>query len=85
MNAWVVLIGSGILVVLAVLAGLVDARARESAWKGIAQRRRLNWEERQRLAALLEALVEEAGVCPCPGCRMVRQLAGRGDDPYDQV
>lgn len=85
MNAWVVLVGSGILIVLATLAGRADARARESAWRGIAERRRINWEERQRLAALLDAIVQEAGSCPCPGCRMVRRVSGRDDDPQGLV
>jgi hypothetical protein len=82
-NAWIILVGVGALVVLGTLAGLADARARESAWRGIAQRRRANWEEREHLVALLEALVQEAGACPCRGCRMVRRILGRADDPED--
>ena len=83
MYVWIILVGSGILIVLATLVGVADGRARDDAWKKIAARRRANWEERERFTALVDALVQEAGACGCSVCRTRRRMSGRGDGPDD--
>jgi hypothetical protein len=79
---WIILVGSGLLILLAVLAG-VASRPHARDWQGIAERRRANWEEEQRLAAIVETLIEEAGTCRCPVCRRIRWLSGRDGGPQD--
>jgi hypothetical protein len=79
---WIILVGSGILVLLAVLAG-VAGRPRARDWQGIAEQRRANWEEERRLAVIVETLIEEARTCQCPACRRIRWLSGQDGDPQD--
>jgi hypothetical protein len=73
-NLGSILVGSGILILLAALVGAIDGQARRSAWQVIAERRRANWEERERLSAVLSSLSQKAGVCQCQLCQMVRQM-----------
>lgn len=77
LNISIVLLGVGLLVALAVLAGRVDAVARDDAWEGIVAQRRAIREERRPLAECGDALVQDAGVCPCRGGRRVGRLFGR--------
>jgi hypothetical protein len=80
-NLWIILVGAVLLIVLAGLAGLADGRARSDAWRSVAAARRANWEERQRLATVVDSLADDAGTCQCLVCRRVRGMAGLGDGP----
>lgn len=81
MNAWIILVGAVVLIVLAGLAGRADGRARVDAWRSVAAQRRANWEERQRLATLVDSLADDAGMCQCLVCRRVRGMVGFGGSP----
>lgn len=64
---WAVVIGGTVLlVVLAVLAGLADNQSRDQAWRRIAAARRRLWEERHGL--------REPWTCPDPNCPLLRYL-----------
>ncbi len=85
MNLCVILVGSAVLLLLAASGGCVDGQARDSAWRNVAAERRANREERQRLAAIVDTLAQEAGACQCPVCRMVRWMSGQGDEPQGRA
>lgn len=66
MNLMVVVAGVGLLIVLAIIIGLIevaDGASRRTAWHAIAEGRRHNWEEAQRLRAWNESL-QRCSYCP---------------------
>ena len=69
---WIILVGSGIAILL-VVVGAIDNYVRRSAWRAIAGRRRANWEERERLTAVLSTLSQKEGTCQCKVCSVVRR------------
>ena len=84
MNATVIFIGLGALVVVAVLVGAAEGHAQSQAWRRVANARHANWCDRRRQAAEQRArdeeyaqLVRMAESCDCRVCRLLRRRGPR--------